>query len=254
MAYRLKTNEFYLEYKESKIHPSVVREKHCHAQFEMIAVLEGDVAVMIEGTEYRLQKNQLIIIPPLCYHSVTVNGGELYRRVTALFDKDAIPTVIRSEFEKTGTDASVSLSAHIERLKDICQKQSAEFYAPLASSLMIEVLYDTLDAKRNADTQADEFLQKAIFYIDQHLNEKIRLSDIAKYTSRSESSFCHLFEDKMHISPKQYILQKKLATASKLIAEGVPPTAAAIRIGYENYSNFYRMYLKQFGTRPSKSH
>ncbi len=253
MAFRLKTDEFYLEYKESKIYPSVVREKHCHAQFEMIAVLEGDVTVMIEGTEYRLQKKQLVIIPPLCYHSVTVNGGEVYRRVTALFDTGAIPEVIRSEFEKISTNVSVSLSAHIEKLKDICQKDNSAFYAPLAGSLMLEVLYDTLEAKRNTNAQADEFLQKAIFYIDQHLNEKIRLSDLAKYTSRSESSFCHLFEDKMHISPKQYILQKKLATASKLIADGVPPTVVAIRIGYENYSNFYRMYLKHFGTSPTKS-
>jgi len=47
MRYSLKADEFNLEYKESKIFPSVIRERHCHAQFEMIAVLDGDVAVMI---------------------------------------------------------------------------------------------------------------------------------------------------------------------------------------------------------------
>ncbi|MBR2432538.1 MAG: helix-turn-helix domain-containing protein, partial [Clostridia bacterium] len=73
----------------------------------------------------------------------------------------------------------------------------------------------------------------------------ILLDDIAKYTSRSKSSFCHLFESKMNISPKQYILQKKLALASKLIDEGVPHTVAAMQVGYENYSNFYRLYRKK---------
>ena len=45
--------------------------------------------------------------------------------------------------------------------------------------------------------------------------------------------------------------KKKLALANKLIDEGVPRTVAAMQIGYENYSNFYRIYQKHFGTPPS---
>jgi AraC-like DNA-binding protein len=48
----------------------------------------------------------------------------------------------------------------------------------------------------------------------------------------------------MGISPKQYVLQKRMALAAKLIREGVPPTKVALRVGYENYSNFYRIYQK----------
>ena len=48
----------------------------------------------------------------------------------------------------------------------------------------------------------------------------------------------------MNISPKQYILQKKLALANKLMDEGVPRTVVAMQVGYENYSNFYRLYRK----------
>jgi AraC-like DNA-binding protein len=250
MRYSLKADEFNLEYKESKIFPSVIRERHCHAQFEMIAVLDGDVAVMIEGQEYRLQKNQLVIIPPLCYHSVSVNGGEMYRRVTALFDPGAMPDALLPGF--TSSNILVSASEHAEKLKALCQNENSEFYAPLAKSLMIQILYDKLRDKRRTEGKTDEFLQKAILYIDQNIDKKISLADLAKHTSRSESSFCHLFEEKMHISPKQYILQKKLATASKLLSEGVPPTVVAIRIGYDNYSNFYRMYLKHFGKNPTK--
>ena len=111
---------------------------------------------------------------------------------------------------------------------------------------MTEIFYDAcLSPKAHEKIQADAFLQKAFEYIELHLHEKILLDDIAKYTSRSKSSFCHLFESKMNISPKQYILQKKLALASKLIDEGVPHTVAAMQVGYENYSNFYRLYRKK---------
>ena len=110
-----------------------------------------------------------------------------------------------------------------------------------------------LESKRNNNApDKDDFLEKTVRYIDGHIGEKITLDDLARHTSRSKSSFSHLFEEKMGISPKQYILHKKLATARKLIAEGTPPTTAAVQVGYENYSNFYRMYLKHYGTAPAK--
>ncbi len=253
MPCRFRTSEFAFEYIESNINHSVLWENHCHAQFEMIAVLEGDITVMLEGKNYRLIKNQNIIIPPLCYHSITANEGGAYRRATVLFDRDAIPEVLRAEFTKSHTDIAIVFSPHIEKLKTICENEAPAFYAPLAQSLMVQFFYDALQAmKKPADTETDEFLQKVIVYIDQHLHEKILLDDLAKHTARSKSSFCHLFEEKMRVSPKQYILQKKLALASKLIGEGTPPTVAAMQVGYENYSNFYRLYLKHFGKSPTK--
>ena len=252
VIYSVKTNDFEFEYIESKIDHPILWESHCHAQYEMIAVADGDITVMLEGQKYRLQKNQIIIIPPLFYHSVTANGVGSYRRITALFGIDDIPSVLQDEFTNQGRTTAIDAS-RIEKIKEICQKADASFYAPLLQSLMIEIFYDALQIPQApTKIETDEFLQKAFGYIDQHLHEKILLDDLAQHTLRSKSSFCHLFEAKMNISPKQYILQKKFALASKLIGEGTPPTVAAVQIGYENYSNFYRVYMKHFGTSPTK--
>lgn len=250
--YSLKCGELEIKYNESNTSSSVLWENHCHSRFELIAVLDGDVNVMLEGWSYRLKPDQCIIIPPLSYHSVTVNDGCDYRRVTALFPLDSVPDVLRSELA-SDTAGAVFYSSHIERLRTVVQANSPTFYEPLAKSLMVEIFYDMLAAKRNGTKpDKDDFLQRAVLYIDQHLGQRISLDDLARQTSRSKSSFCHLFEEKMNISPKQYILRKKLATARKLIAEGTPPTVAAMQVGYENYSNFYRQYTKHYGTAPTK--
>ena len=118
---------------------------------------------------------------------------------------------------------------------------------------MTEIFYDAVqESHAPVKIGTDKVIQMAIQYVEQHLHEKILLESLAKQTSRSKSSFCHLFEEKMKISPKQYILQKKLALASKLIGEGTPPTVAAMQVGYDNYSNFYRIYVKHLGTSPTK--
>ena len=250
MLYSVKTNHFELEYIESKIGHPILWENHCHAQFEMIAVADGDITVLLEGQKYRLQENQIIIIPPLFYHSVTVSGEGSYRRITALFGMDAIPSILQDAF--TNQERSVVIDAsRVKKIKEICQMADPSFYAPLLHSLMIEIFYDAFQMPQTpTKIETDDFLQKSFEYIDQHLHEKILLDDLAKHTSRSKSSFCHLFESKMNISPKQYILQKKLALANKLINEGTPPTVAAILVGYENYSNFYRLYQKNFKKNP----
>ena len=218
----------------------------------MIAVEEGDISVLLEGETHRLKEDQIIMIPPLFYHSITANEKGNYRRITALFDMDAIPKVLHKEFVAGARKTTIEASK-IKRIKKICQSERQGFYAPLLQSLMIELFYDVLhSAPPLVEIEADEFLQTALRYIDEHLHEKILLDDLAKATVRSKSSLCHLFEEKMKISPKQYILQKKLALASKLIDQGVPRTVAAMQVGYENYSNFYRVYTKCFGA-PQKS-
>ena len=242
MLYEFNTSNFKIEYTESPIEQSILWESHCHAQYEMIAVADGDITVLLEGQNYRLKKNQILIIPPLCYHSVMTNEKGDYKRITALFGSDTIPSVMHFEFAKNAKSAEISATV-IEELKELCKKDS--FYAPLIQSFMVQIFYSSLTQKQSFVTvETDEFLHKSLKYIDEHLHEKILLDDLAKYTARSKSSFCHLFEKKMNISPKQYILQKKFALASKLIDGGVPHTVAAMQIGYENYSNFYRLYNK----------
>ena len=246
MIYDFKSNEFDVRYIESEIEHPVLWESHCHSQYEMIAVAKGDITVMLEGQNYRLKENQILIVPPLLHHSVTANEKGKYHRITALFGADAIPQKLRDSFTDQGSHTAIH-PAQMEKLKNVCQKEDRDFYAPLLHSLLIELFYDVIQTSSiPVKTETDEFLQKALKYIDAHLQEKILLEDLAKATARSKSSFCHLFEEKMKISPKQYILQKKLAVANKLIDEGTPHTVAAMQVGYENYSNFYRLYRKNF--------
>lgn len=239
-------------YAESEIGDPVLWEKHCHGQLEMIAVLEGDVSVILEGKSYRLTKGQTLIIPPLTYHTVTANEGGTYRRVTSLFELSSIPEPLRCRFSGEGAEPLIAESEIGERLRELCLREDG-FYRPLVESLMVQLLYESAEGPSVPDgTQRDELLQRAVEYIDSHLHEKILLADLARYTARSKSSFCHLFEKKMGISPKQYILQKKLALANQMIAEGASPTEAAAGVGYESYSNFYRLYRRRLGISPSE--
>lgn len=245
---------FDIEYKETEIESTLLWESHCHAKYEIITVLEGDISVMLEGIDYRIKAGQTAIIPPLCYHTIIANSHGEYRRITVLFDLNAVPAPLRRYFSGKDMQLTVFLSRISSELKEICRKSSAEYYAPLAESLIVRMLYEYAEAE-HAPTGAeiDKEIAMMLKYIDEHLTEKIYLDELAAHAACSKSTLCHLFGDKMKISPKQYILRKKLALADKMIREGESPTIAAIRIGYDNYSDFYRVYRALYKRSPKQT-
>ena len=236
---------FTIHYSKNEIANEVLWENHCHAHYEMIAVITGSVLISYEGLEVALSAGDAIVLPPLCYHTVTANKKCTYRRLAATFDKSAVPTVLQSFFEGKHPYVFRTEKGQTERIRTLCHTDNAAFYAPLLQSLMIEVLYTCATNTRH-DTAGitDAPLQAALLYIDEHLCERLTLDEIALHTATSKSFLCHRFREKMKISPKQYILQKRMALAVKLLSEGVPPTQVALCVGYENYSNFYRLYQK----------
>lgn len=243
---------FQIEYKESLVAESLLWESHCHARFEVIAVIEGDITVAFEGRACRISAGECAILSPLAYHTVDANHRGSYRRITALFDAATIPAPLRARLSAAGKEIYLVPFPEAEELRAAYLSSEREFFAPLAESILVRMLYDAVRIGGAAETaQIDPPLAKILSYIDAHLCEPLSLDVVACAAMLSKSSLCHLFVDRMKISPKQYILKKKLALARARIAEGMPPTEAALSVGYEEYSSFYRAYKKHFGVDPS---
>lgn len=246
------TSLFELKYSASDPSVPALLESHCHFRFEIIAVMSGCIDIMIEGQAYRCEKGELAVIPPLTYHSVTASGKSEYKRITALFEGNILPDIIIDRLTASGKSSPIyshpSISYLIEDLHAAISKSDSEAYSPLVNAIAIQLIYlctfDGSSKKAECRIDDDGVLDKAIEYIDLHITEKLSLEDISQALFISRSSLCHIFTQRMNISPKQYIIKKKMAYATMLIENGMPLTHAARAVGYDNYSNFYRMYKK----------
>ena len=245
MNYNSKTKGFNFCYMESTIKSDMLIENHCHSEFEMLAVLNGDIRIIIEGKSLNLTSGDAIIIPPLLYHTISSNKKGSYRRFTVIFDISAIPAPLKEYiYEKENLNAPFSWHRFGE-IAEILKMGKEYYYAPLLESLMTEIFYSYSEKKSVInESKYDDTLEKVIAYIDEHLYEKILLEDIAKNAACSKSLVSHLFKSKMKIPVKQYIIKKKLAIFDILIRKGMSPTDASARLGYEHYSDFYRIRKK----------
>lgn len=95
-----------------------------------------------------------------------------------------------------------------------------------------------------------ELLDKVMAYIEQHYAEHITVYDIAHKFYVSDSSISHHFKQKMGISIYHYVTQRRLISAKNLISKGMALEQVAARVGFSDYSAFYRAFKQEYGISP----
>ena len=97
---------------------------------------------------------------------------------------------------------------------------------------------------------APELLDDVVSYIESHLHEKISLADTASRFYVSESTIGQTFQKKMHMSFYHYVTQRRLIAAKSMILEEANLDTLSEKVGFTDYSTFYRAFKKEFGISP----
>jgi AraC-like DNA-binding protein len=97
-----------------------------------------------------------------------------------------------------------------------------------------------------------EHVETAKNYIEEHLHESISLSDLALQGGLSLYYFARRFKDVVGLSPKQYILTKRLERAYLLLAQGnLSVSEVAYQTGFTDQSHLVRYFKKYWGLTPN---
>lgn len=88
-------------------------------------------------------------------------------------------------------------------------------------------------------------------YIREHCTEQVTLPEIARRCAMSRSCFCKLFGDVAGVPFKQYLNDCRIARAAELLRAGEKVTAVSILCGYEDFSTFYRNFVRVMEISPA---
>jgi AraC-like DNA-binding protein len=92
-------------------------------------------------------------------------------------------------------------------------------------------------------------LEQITAYVDAHLTEKLTLKDISAHCGVSVSTVTQLFQ-KRATTFHDFVTQRRLEMAQKLIREGMPLEQVGKEVGYRDHSTFYRAFLRHFSLSP----
>lgn len=110
---------------------------------------------------------------------------------------------------------------------------------------------DVLRLKTEVNEDVPFLLKRTINYINDNINEKIRISDLAKQTRWKSQHFNRLFAKYIGITPYKYIVDKKIEKAKTLLTETlIPITQVSFELGFKSHSNFCSIFKKATGETP----
>lgn len=236
----------------------VIFSQHCHTSYELIFVCAGEVSVNVEGDVYVLQKEHAILISPKTFHTVYSANTALYERLVVSFSEKFIPREIFDRFFETARlPLFIVSSASAAILKKLvnCAVGNNTVMRPLADALFIQFLYGIAFSDQANDRKerslTSQMAEQITEVINQNLDKSLTLDFIANALYLSKSSVSHIFKSHMKTSVKQYVLNKKMTRAEELIKSGMSMHQVAKQCGYENYSAFYKIFLRIIGCPPS---
>jgi AraC-like DNA-binding protein len=91
-------------------------------------------------------------------------------------------------------------------------------------------------------------------FMEQYYSHKLNVDDYALLTGRSVSTFLRDFKRIYNTTPNKWIVDKKVEVAQGLmLTNNYSVTRAALEAGFEDVSNFIKVYKRKYGVTPKQS-
>lgn len=218
-----------------------------------------------EGNVEVVQKNELIFLPKGMYMiSDIIPKNDVFSALVFFFD-DAIFDAFLSSFGQLHSekvcgllriDFNEDLRVFTNTLTHLYRGRNQNQFTRLK---LIEFLHlialsqqgkDFINRLQSLKTKERKSIRS---FMEEHFDKPLDIEDYAYLTGRSVSTFQRDFKRRYHISPKKWLIQKRLDKAALLLrTTSNSVNGITSGVGYENTSHFIKAFHKNFGISPKQ--
>lgn len=247
---------------------------HWHKQLEIFILLEGSVHIGIGGSIYTLEAGDGCFINSETIHSFTAGVPAPCRFQSFVFSPDIVGGMPGSIFDASyvrpllengvpflkfqkGNDDDV---VYFEQFRHAFTACTSELYGyefqvrnALSSILLYVKLKGTDVPSRPIPSIQETRLKKMLSWIDGHFENTVTVADIASAANICTRECQRIFNQYLHYSPIEYIRQKRIYHAARLLSgTDLPITEIAFVCGFSNPSYFSKQFRSLMDTTPSE--
>ena len=242
---------------------------HSHNYVEVLFCrTSAGVEYLIGSDRYRLQKGDIVYVPPGVSHRPI-----LPEKMTVPYERDVLwisQEFLENLLKMFPEDSSVQRDHSVpirtagtrwEFLEELFRagvleeeaKRPGWEAAVTGNTMMILANMKRIYIERSAGhmkAEKPELLDRVMAYIERNFAQHITVDELARQFYVSNSTISHLFKQKMGVSIYRYITQRRLIAAKSLIGEDIPMEEIARKVGFVDYSTFYRAFKQEYGISP----
>lgn len=231
-------------------------KRHFHKFYEIHIVEDGTLTYEIDGENFNLNKNDILVIPPSCAHK------QIY------YSKDAILYHLTFNIENLAED---------QNKKAFCLKDSKEILLlvkaienslvlktenPLITgSLMFSLIASlpilqksTILLKEPMEKKsADQRVEDAKQYINLNIESNPSVDEVASFCYLGKKQFYRIFKAHEGISPKEYLIKKQVEKIKYYITQtDMSAKEISLAMSFDNEYYFNTFFKKHFGLPPKE--
>lgn len=239
-------------------------EAHLHSAYEIYLVKEGTVTYFVEGSNYSAQPGDLFLTNLRELHTPIIKEG-CYDRQYIQFSKYFLSGAMESSanllqaFENREVGQFNKIEAQIARQYGIdkifekinqASQNNDDYQETEMRALMIQLLitinriFEKELITAGFHVKQNEKVKEMLKYMNEHLPEKLSLDHIGKVFFMNPYYLSHLFKKHTGVSIYEYIIHKRIMRAKELIIKELPVTRVCQEVGFEDYSSFYKAFVK----------
>ena len=215
-------------------------KKHWHNYFEIEIIIDGKGKHIIDGKEYELKPNTLILITPINFHSIFMDNKYECKSINASFTSEMLSDKYLIQlaspnarnFYEFGPEEFERIKSAFELLMHEQRIDSEYRFRLLEYCLELILRKDRSSTLSSADEEQLSGVKRAILYLELHFREKITLPQLARQAGFNPTYFSGIFHK---ITGETYI--EKLNTlrirhAKTMLVDGYSVSEACFASGF----------------------
>lgn len=260
-------DKFEITYRNER--PTRHMPPHTHNAIEIYLNMTPLPNMLLGSNVMPLEENTLLIIPSYCVHQFSQIMDKEYERYIVTVSAAWLDNfIVENPRYKYLTDTKHPLiitpdtqqrEQFISSIHSFLNCEKNDTFSELAAFFDILKVVDMLshtaklsekNISREHVTGTRKTVKEIIEYIDAHLTENIRLTDIADKFFLTPNHISRIFKQYTNTQISNYITLQRMTMAKQLFREGYSVTEAQLATGYASYEHFFRTFKKNIGMTP----
>lgn len=224
----------------------------------IILTTDGVGELLIRGKRYVMRKNSMAVVPFTMGHTYYAQpGSQNMWTFDWIHVAGANCTRIIDEINRRfGFVFRISGAEYIgKRMLEIIDSslRGVEYEigtAGLITDILLQILMEK-SVEKETGCRLPSCSERVIAYVEQHLDEELRVERIARSLFLSPEHIIRTFRKEKGQTPYQYIKARKMLRAKKLLQEeDVPLKEIAEMVGYSSLNAFSAQFKNTIGVSP----
>lgn len=247
-----------------------------HPFYEIILVTKGTIDYLVDRQNISLKESSMLLLSPNTKHhplSLPENATRYVLWIHARYLNSicTAKTDLKQAFYHNKTTSFQHLELDLFSFEKILSGFSTIYDAENSITFLgkdivqrtllqqLLVLINRVSANMSSYLSMEQSLSKSdvleeqvMLYISRHLQDNLTNQEIADYFQFNKDYLNRRFKQYCGCSIHSFINQKRLEYATQLLKRGVPLNELASKSGFNDYTNFYKLFKQTYGVTPKE--